>query len=213
MDNNNNSQEIVKIDLTDIYYKILYMPMRSNQPPIDYSNKYYCNNCITRSILPETEIQNFLEKHKFISNKRIAKFILLVFRLCPQYMTPNYVMGNIILRNIIYSYYKIEDKFKNNPDCREYDDISYDNCLYSKYLTDMNNDVSSYIYEIYFNQPNLTYFDYIQCSTCNDNICPMHAYLSNITYTNCNYCTKKWIICGYCKLTFNKYYACKYIHK
>jgi hypothetical protein len=157
---------------------------------------YYCNKEL---VIPPNEIDNFINKHMY--KKKKSLYVILVFRLCPSLLPWYFVMNNPTLRKIIFDFLNIKD-----------DNIN-DYLLYQYYISVINKNITSFVYNIYFNQLKLNYEDHIKCSLCNNYICPMHIYLSNIRYFKCKYCHKKWILCGWCKPLFNEYYACEYIHK
>ena len=201
---------------SEAFYKNLYF--RNNQQDCntnDYKNTSFCFYCKTNLVIPSTEINNFINLYIYSNKKKHIKYLLLVFRLCPNLLPFNFVMTNKILRNTIFNLLNITDNFKNNLNDRSYLDIINDYSVYNRYIKHINNliNLQPYVYEIYFNQPDLKFSDYIKCSTCNNYICPMHVFLLYYFCSSCSFCEKKWFVCGYCRPIFNEEYACKYIHK
>lgn len=201
----------------ELYYENMYN--RNNNQDIlsqltstNYTNTSFCFYCRSNLVIPNTEINNFIDLYIYSNKKKHIKYLLLVFRLCPNLLPFKFVMTNKILRSTIYDFLNIDDKFKNNPDERTDLDIINDYSVYNTYIKNIK-DIPQYIYEIYFNQPNLKFSDYIMCTICNNYICPMHIFLLDYICSSCNFCEKKWFVCGYCRPNFNEQYACKYIHK
>lgn len=208
MDIINNKSDI------ELYYQNLYSNNLNSSCACDSINSSNCYYCLNYMVIPPTEISNFIKMHLHLDKKHHAKYLIAVFKLCGKLLPYDFVMGNKILRNIVYNYFNLQDKFSNNISDRTTNDIQSDYLLYNNYILNNNHiKINSFVYNIYFNQPNLEYDDYFTCSLCKVNLCPMHLYLSNIICNKCNYCNKKWLICGWCKPLFNEFYGCKYIHK
>jgi hypothetical protein len=200
-------------------YKIIYESFRADplkkifNDSNNYTNSNFCNCCRNLFILPYDDTNDFLNWHLNSTLKKHNKYLLLVFRLNPFIFPCDLTMNNKFLRNIIYSNLRIDDKFKNNLGERTELDIINDKNSFYTYINRMNREMSTFAYEIFFNQPNLNFCDYIQCSICTSYMCPMHFYLSSSYCAKCKFCIKIWVVCGWCKNIFNEEYACKYIHK
>ena len=180
--------------------ELFHLEINNNKSDTESENHdklcYYCNKEL---VIPPNEVDNFINKH--MNKKKKSLYVILVFRLCPTLLPCYFVMNNPTLKKIIIDYFNIND---NNIDYY---------LLYQNYNYVINKNITSFMYNIYFNQPELKYDDHIKCSLCNNYMCPMHIYLSNTSYFKCKYCCKKWILCGWCKPLFDEYYACEYIHK
>jgi hypothetical protein len=212
--NNNDLLSSVIIDFNpEIYYEMVYSYNELPDNNIDYSNESFCWCCKNQLVIPCTEIDNFVITYSNVNKKKFNKYLLLIFRLCPKLLPFNFIMTNKILRENVYSYLNLYDNFKYNINERTDADISTDYTIYSTYITQINRNISPFVYEIYFYQPSLKYEDYIKCSICHRYQCPMHMYLSNCTFSKCTFCDKKWQVCGWCKPIYNEYYACMFIHK
>lgn len=199
---------------TEKYYKQIYsLCEREPDNKTNYNNTNFCVCCKNQLVIPDTEINNFVNAHINTTKKKYIKYLLTVFRLCPKMLPFSFIMSNKFLREYIYNYLKLPDNFKNNLNKRTVLDINSDYLVYNTYMTKTNRKITPFVYEIYFHQPNLNYDDYSKCSICCNYICPMHLYLSNSIYSHCNLCGGRWLICGWCKPSFNEYYACKFIHK
>jgi hypothetical protein len=171
----------------------------------DYNNLQFCYYCKNNMVLPNTEIHNFLNTH--MSFKKNSKYLNMVFRLCPNIFRNYNVMENKYIRNYILEYLNIKETYYNNLQKNSFTDFDI-MCQYETKTV-----YNSHIYENLFYQPKLEYSDYIKCDSCKNYICPIHNYLSNCLFRDCNFCTKKWSICGWCKGDFNEEIGCKYIHK
>ena len=212
-DDNSYYNTSVKTD-PEIYYQEIYT-IYDNEPDnnTDYTNSNFCIYCKNKMVIPYNEINNFAKIHINVHKKRYVKYLIAVFKLRANLLPYNFVMTNKILRELVYSYLNLPDKFANNINERTESDIKIDYSIYTTYLLKNNRETTTFVYEIYFHQPDLKYEDYLKCSMCKMYLCPMHLYLSNSTFSQCNFCDKKWLVCGWCKPFFNEYYACKYIHK
>lgn len=200
-------------------FKQLYFNIYGN-PEMDivdkntnYTNMHFCNYCKTYQILPNNEINAFLARHENMTNKKHIKYLILTFRLNPSIFYADFVMDNKILREIVFNFLQQDDKFKNNLLKRTQDDMLIDRSFYNSYFVNINKNISPFIYETYFHQPKLDFTDYIKCTFCRKFICPMHCYITSLYCAKCNYCDKKWIICGWCKEMFDEKYACNILHK
>jgi len=176
----------------------------------NYDNGHFCFYCKNYMVLPDYEIINFLNFH--LTQKKYSKYLILVFRLCPNIFSYQLVMENKYLRNYIHNYLNLEEVEFNDPNEKMIKEL----IIYSQYEIKTKNSRcnSSHIYENLFYQSNLKYIDYVKCDSCKNYLCPMHIYLSKFNFRDCNICkTKKWSICGWCKYDFNEELACKYIHQ
>lgn len=175
---------------------------------INYDNQHFCFYCKNYMVLPECEIINFLNYH--LTQKKYSKYLMLVFRLCPNIFSYQYVMLNKYLRKHIHNYLNLEEIEFNDRNEKMLKEL----VILCQYEIKTKNFNSSYIYENLFYQPNLKYIDYLKCDSCKNYVCPMHVYLSKFNFRECNICKiKKWSICGWCKYNFNEELACKYIHQ
>ena len=175
---------------------------------INYDNGHFCFYCKNYMVLPEYEIINFSNFH--LKQKKYSKYLMLVFRLCPNIFSYECVMENKYLRNYIHKYLNLEEVEFTDPNEKMLKEL----VIYSQYEIKTKKCDSSHIYENLFHQPNLKYIDYLKCDSCKNYVCPMHIYLSKFNFRDCNICkTKKWSICGWCKYDFNQELACKYIHQ
>lgn len=213
INHNDSSSSVVIESNPEIYYEMVYSYNELPENNSDYSNESFCSCCKNQLVIPYTEIDNFVRTHSNINKKKFNKYLMLLFRLCPNLLPFNFIMTNKFLREKVYSYLNLHDNFKYNPNERTYENINTDYTIYSIYLSKTNREMSPFVYEIYFHQVNLKYEDYIKCSICRRYQCPMHMYLSNCLFSKCTYCDKNCIICGWCKPIYNEYYACKFIHK
>lgn len=175
---------------------------------INYENENFCFYCKNYLVLPDYEIKNFLNFH--LVQKKYSKYLILVFRLCPNIFSYINVMENKYLRKYIYNYLDIQDIVIDDKDIKFSNDIN----IYNHYQLKNNHQTKEYIYENLFHQPNLKYTDYVKCDSCKHYLCPMHTYLSKFYFNKCDSCNNKtWTICGWCKYSFNEGLACEYIHK
>ncbi len=175
---------------------------------INYDNEHFCFYCKNYMVLPEYEIINFLNLH--LTQKKYSKYLMVVFRLCPNVFSYQRAMENKYLRKYIHNYLNLEEVEFNDPNEKMLKEL----VIFSQYEIKTKQCNSSHIYENLFHQPNLKYIDYLKCDSCKNYVCPMHVYLSKFNFRDCDICkTKKWSICGWCKYNFNEELACKYIHQ
>jgi hypothetical protein len=198
-------------------YKIIYN-QQDNELDIkttDYSNINFCNYCKNYQIIPNCEVDNFISKH-IISNIN-TKYLKIIFKLSPQLFYGYDIFKNKYLKKQIVNILNSEtEKEKINLYEIEEDEEEKDKKIMdilTIYCSKTPSLLNIHIYDNLFYQPNLCFIDYLKCDICKNYVCPMHTYLSNPHFSSCNYCDKKWSICGWCKSNFNERYGCKYIHK
>jgi hypothetical protein len=173
----------------------------------NFNNQFFCHYCKNYLVLAEAEIALFLNLH--ITLNKNYKYLILVFRLCPNIFLNYDIMMNKYLRRYIFNYLNLSDEtFYNNADKYFYNII-----ILNQYFSIINKSTNSHIFENLFHQPNLKYEDYLKCDSCKNYMCPKHMYLSNCYFAKCKICkSNNWTICGWCKPNFNEEYACEYIH-
>ena len=171
----------------------------------NYDNECFCHYCKNYLVLPQFEILNFLNSH-FTLNKN-SKYLILVFRLCPDIFLDYDILTNKYLKRYILNFLNITNVI--------YDSIeNFKDIVINQYFSKVSNSVNSHIYEILFHQSNLKYIDYVKCDSCKNYMCPKHIHLSNCYFAKCKCCNiKSWTICGWCKPEFNEKIACKYLHQ
>lgn len=189
-------------------YKEIYERSESEdiKSSIDYDNMKFCYCCEQNLILPIYEITNFIRHHLLLN--KYSKYLIIVFRLCPTIFLDYDVSENKHLKKYILDYISSKDKCEIDTGNSIFANLN----LVNQYELCTRKSSNSHIFEILFHQENLKYTDYIKCDSCKQYLCPMHTYLGNCIYKKCNYCDKRWTICGWCKSEFNEEYACKYIH-
>lgn len=173
----------------------------------NYNNHCFCYYCKNYLVLAESEISLFLNLHMIL--KKNSKYLILVFRLCPNIFLNYDIMINKYLRKYILNYLNLPDeKFDNK--CDNY----FNNMMIlNQYFSIINKSTNAHIFENLFHQPNLKYGDYLKCDSCKNYMCPKHIYLANCYFAKCKICnSNNWTICGWCKPNFNEEYACEYIH-
>jgi hypothetical protein len=188
------------------FYKNFYekTELEESAKSSNYENECFCHYCKNYLVLPQFEILNFLNSH-FTLNKN-SKYLILVFRLCPDIFSDCDILTNKYLKRYIMNYLNLSNIIADSTE-------NFKNIVINQYLSKISNSFNSHIYEILFHQSNLKYIDYVKCDSCKNYMCPKHTYLSNCYFAKCKYCnTKTWTICGWCKPGFNEEIACKYLH-
>lgn len=168
----------------------------------DYTNQNFCYYCSNYMVLPNQEMDNFLNNH-FKINK-YSKYLFLVFRLCPYIFYSVDVMSNKYLEKFILTDLNLQSDYDKNKKFDIFNDYNIKNGFQLK----------PFVFENLFHQPKLNFCDYIKCDICKNYLCPMHVSLSNCFHKKCNICSDKiWNVCGWCKFDFEEHIACKYIHQ
>jgi hypothetical protein len=189
------------------FYKNFYEKLELDEvaKSSNYDNECFCHYCKNYLVLPQFEILNFLDSH-FTLNKN-SKYLILVFRLCPEIFSDCDILTNKYLKKYIMNYLNLYNLIYDSTE-------NFKNIVINQYFSKISNSFNSHIYEILFHQSNLKYIDYVKCDSCKNYMCPKHTYLSNCYFAKCKCCnTKSWTICGWCKPGFNEEIACKYLHQ
>lgn len=192
--------------IQDKIYKNFYekLEMKESDKSSNYDNECFCHYCKKYLVLPQYEILNFLNSH-FTFNKN-SKYLILVFRLCPDIFLDHDIFKNKYLKKYIMDYLGVNIVSESTE--------FFKDVIINQYFSKISNSCNSHVYETLFHQPNLKYIDYVKCDSCKNYMCPKHTYLSNCYFAKCKCCdTKGWSICGWCKPGFNEEIACKYLHR
>jgi hypothetical protein len=137
-------------------------------------NKCYC--CKNYLIIHELLQYKFIEKYK--KNKEFLDDNI------PQQLPSKYIKMLFRLKPKLFSGLNLEN-------------YKYLDSL--KFNYNINNDNLSFLFETYFYQPNISYDDYIICTICLKDYCPIHTILNEFFMKKCNCCSKYWNICAWCK--------------
>ena len=211
--NNNSYMHFLAIKL--LLEKENHIPFKND------SNKFIDNNCFCCKnylVIHELVQYKFIEKynknksqfrtiHKInlfnlnlnsITDTEISTQIDDVFNqinLNPTpYPTPNPTPNPTPSSKYIKLLYRLKPDIFLNLNLSNYKYLESINFNYCK-----TQDNLKYIYEIYFYQPDISDYDYINCTICSKKYCPIHIILNEFYMKKCNYCIKYWNICAWCK--------------
>lgn len=183
------------------------------------TNKYNITNNECKDNI-STKKSNFFAIKKFLENKK--KFLHLnnsdkfVDNKC--YCCKNYLIIHELLQYKFIEKYKISslDNKENNAQKlpskyikilfrlkpKLFIGLKFNNYKYLdslKFNYYINNYNLSFLFETYFYQPDISYDDYIICTICLKDFCPIHTVLNEFFMKKCNCCSKYWNICAWCK--------------
>lgn len=151
-----------------------YMFYQGENPTKYKENFYNCYACNKHLVLNYKELPEFFKNN--LETRVNKKNLILIYRL--------------IQNSTYYVKYNFIDKFKQ---------IIQD--IKPLYLL-TNSPEYNIIYDIYFNQQNIDYTEYIKCSYCTYLFCPKHQQIAKFKHFKCIGCKKNLDMCNWCKYLF-----------
>ena len=150
---------------------------------MEYINSFeLCNFCTNHILFNKKNSNDFLTK--FLYNGFNKKILTLAFRLNPK-----------LIEFVRFDYYKkLFDVFS---------DI--------KLPTTCDKNGYIHMFEIYFNQENLKYDDFENCSFCNKYYCPLHLKIAPFKTFKCD-CDKEIRVCNDCYHERSEKILCALLH-